>query len=74
MTNDQIYTILESVVDPEIPVITIAELGILKDVKVDPISGKISVYITPTYNGCPAMDMITVNINASLQDFGLHDV
>lgn len=74
MTNDQLYTILESVVDPEIPVITIAELGILKDVKVDPISGKISVYITPTYNGCPAMDMITVNIKAALQDFGLHDV
>jgi len=69
MKTDQIYNILSQVTDPEIPVITIAELGILKDVKWDD-GDKITVYITPTYNGCPAMDMITVNIKSALQEHG----
>ena len=63
MKTDQIYNILSQVTDPEIPVITIAELGILRDVKWDD-GDKITVFITPTYNGCPAMDMITVNIKS----------
>ncbi len=69
MKTDQIYNILSQVTDPEIPVITIADLGILKDVKWDD-GDKITVFITPTYNGCPAMDMITVNIKAALQEHG----
>ncbi len=73
MKTDQIYNILSQVTDPEIPVITIAELGILKDVK-RADGDKITVFITPTYNGCPAMDMITVNIKAALQDHGYQHV
>lgn len=73
MKTDQIYNILSQVTDPEIPVITIAELGILKDVKWDD-GDKITIFITPTYNGCPAMDMITVNIKAALQDHGYQHV
>ena len=73
MKNELIYNILKEVADPEIPVITIEELGILKDVKIDD-DGKISVFITPTYNGCPAMDMITVHIRSSLQDHGYENV
>ncbi len=74
MTTEQIYHILSGVTDPEIPVITIEELGILKNVEVNTATGKVSVFITPTYNGCPAMDMITVNIKAALQEAGIHDV
>ncbi len=64
---------LEAVPDPEIPVISISELGILRDVKVDD-SGMVEVFITPTYNGCPAMDMIAVEIRAVLQEHGVDQV
>jgi ring-1,2-phenylacetyl-CoA epoxidase subunit PaaD len=73
MTHSQIYKILEEVTDPEIPVLTISDLGILRDVSIDD-QGKIFVYITPTYNGCPAMDMISVNIKSSLQEYGHTDI
>jgi ring-1,2-phenylacetyl-CoA epoxidase subunit PaaD len=73
MTSAQIYKILEEVTDPEIPVVTIADLGILRDVAFDP-NGKLTVFITPTYNGCPAMDMIEVNIRSALQDYGVSDI
>jgi ring-1,2-phenylacetyl-CoA epoxidase subunit PaaD len=73
MSRENILDILENVADPEIPVITINDLGILRDVQVSN-DGHIKVYITPTYNGCPAMDMITVNIRSVLQDYGYSDV
>lgn len=66
--------ILENVVDPEIPVLTIADLGILRSVSVDEATEMVAVQITPTYNGCPAMDMIAVNIKAALQEHGIHKV
>jgi len=73
MTSAFIYNILSQVTDPEIPVVTIAELGILKDIKIN-IDGEIIVYITPTYSGCPAMDMISVNIKSALQEHGFERV
>lgn len=73
MTENRIRQILESVTDPEIPVVTIHDLGILRDIKIEN-SGKVKVFITPTYNGCPAMDMITVNIKSALQEEGFQDV
>jgi ring-1,2-phenylacetyl-CoA epoxidase subunit PaaD len=74
ISTADIYKVLESVPDPEIPVITIADLGILRDVEVDQVSAKVTVYITPTYSGCPAMDMITVQIRAALEEAGIKDV
>lgn len=73
MNREEIYNILDQVPDPEIPVLTIADLGILRDVQVDD-HGHVVVYITPTYIGCPAMDMITVNIRAALESAGITDV
>lgn len=64
-----IKEILETVTDPEIPVLTIGDMGIIRDINVDE-NDKVTVTITPTYTGCPAMDMITVNIKAALQDAG----
>jgi ring-1,2-phenylacetyl-CoA epoxidase subunit PaaD len=62
------YEAAAAVVDPELRVITIAELGILRDVRV--VDGKVSVTITPTYSGCPAMDAIKDDIVAALEKAG----
>ena len=58
-----------TVVDPEIPVLTIADLGVLRDVVVD--GGHVRVDITPTYSGCPAMNMIAVEIDLALARAGI---
>jgi ring-1,2-phenylacetyl-CoA epoxidase subunit PaaD len=52
------------VVDPEIPVLTIADLGVLRDVSI--VDGQVEVAITPTYSGCPAMNMIALEIELAL--------
>jgi ring-1,2-phenylacetyl-CoA epoxidase subunit PaaD len=57
------------VVDPEIPVLTIADLGILRDVTVK--DGAVEVAITPTYSGCPAMNMIAVEVELALRKAGI---
>src|SRR5213593_1527502 len=51
---------VSQVVDPEIPVLTIADLGVLREVEVH--DGRVEVAITPTYSGCPAMNMIALEI------------
>ena len=63
-----IYSILETVTDPEVPVLTITDLGIVRDVKIN--DDEIEVIITPTYSGCPAMDMIAANIRMALIENG----
>jgi len=57
------WRILGSVMDPEVPVVSIVELGIVRDVGVDDDDG-VRVTITPTYSGCPAMDAIADDIRA----------
>lgn len=57
-----------SVVDPEIPVLTIADLGVLRDVVLD--GDHVEVAITPTYSGCPAMNMIALEIEVALEHAG----
>jgi ring-1,2-phenylacetyl-CoA epoxidase subunit PaaD len=59
------------VVDPEIPVLTIADLGVLRDVAVN--DGQVEVLITPTYSGCPAMNMIAIEIELALALAGISD-
>jgi ring-1,2-phenylacetyl-CoA epoxidase subunit PaaD len=61
--------VVASVPDPEIPELTIEELGILRDVREDP-SGALTVSITPTYSGCPALDLIRADILAALNRAG----
>jgi ring-1,2-phenylacetyl-CoA epoxidase subunit PaaD len=65
--------VLDDVVDPEIPVLTIADLGILRSVSVRE-DGGVDVVITPTYSGCPAMDTITADIRTALDAAGYSDV
>ncbi len=58
-----------AVCDPEIPVLTIADLGILRDIRVD--GETVEVIITPTYSGCPAMNMIALEIDTALAIAGI---
>jgi ring-1,2-phenylacetyl-CoA epoxidase subunit PaaD len=60
---------LEQVTDPEIPVLTIGDLGILRDVSVH--GDTVEVTITPTYSGCPAMFVITLDIETALARAGI---
>jgi len=64
--------VLESVADPELPFLTIADMGILRDVRLD--GETLEVVITPTYSGCPAMDAIALEITTALAKAGHADV
>lgn len=68
----EIWAILEAVKDPEIPVISLRELGILREVSYD--NGEWVVVITPTYSGCPAMEQIEDDIVAELAKNGIQNV
>ena len=68
----KIWTILETVTDPEVPVLTIIDLGIVRDVKIN--DEETEIIITPTYTGCPAMDMIAMNIKLALIENGYHKI
>jgi ring-1,2-phenylacetyl-CoA epoxidase subunit PaaD len=64
------WAVLESVPDPEIPVVSIRELGILRGVE-QAEDGALEVVITPTYSGCPAMSQIAEDIGQALDRAGL---
>lgn len=66
--TEKIWQVLETVCDPEVPVLTIIDLGIVRDVKIN--GEEVEVVITPTYTGCPAMDMIAMNIRLALLENG----
>jgi ring-1,2-phenylacetyl-CoA epoxidase subunit PaaD len=66
--------VLEGVADPELPFLTIADMGILRDVRLAGGGGKVEVAITPSYSGCPAMDAIALDIVAALAEAGFPDV
>ncbi|HEX6232194.1 MAG TPA: 1,2-phenylacetyl-CoA epoxidase subunit PaaD [Jiangellaceae bacterium] len=69
---DKVREVVAGVPDPELPVISIADLGILRDVVVEP-NGHVVVEITPTYSGCPAMDTIRADVLARLRAEGWAD-
>lgn len=64
---------VSAVVDPEIRVVTIDDLGILREVTEDSATGRVTVTITPTYSGCPAMDVIRADIRRALAAAGYPD-
>jgi ring-1,2-phenylacetyl-CoA epoxidase subunit PaaD len=70
VTLERAWTVLEAVPDPEIPVVSIRELGILRDVR-RAADNAIEVVITPTYSGCPAMSQIAEDIEAALTAAGI---
>ncbi len=69
--REQILEWLSKVADPEIPVLSITDLGIVRDVD---CSDGVTVSVTPTYSGCPATEVIEASVVAALEDRGLADV
>ena len=70
--KQKILSILKTVTDPEIPVLTIHDLGIIRGIKIE--DDEVEVIITPTYSGCPAMDFIGMNIRKVLKENGFDKI
>lgn len=68
-TREDILELLSQIADPEIPVVTIQEIGMLQDVRMRETGCE--VIITPTYTGCPAMGIIEADIKALLDKHGI---
>lgn len=66
LSQDQIWKLMHEVEDPEIPVLSVVDLGIIRDVKV--AGDFVEVVITPTYSGCPAMKTIEEDIEEILKE------
>jgi ring-1,2-phenylacetyl-CoA epoxidase subunit PaaD len=72
INKQTIYSYLEEINDPEVPVLSIIDLGIVRDVRMN--DEELEVIITPTYTGCPAMDMIAATIKIQLATLGFKKV
>lgn len=71
-TTEQLWSVLGHVSDPEVPVLSILDLGIVRDAELH--NGKATVTITPTYSGCPAVSAIAMDIRLKLLSEGVHDI
>lgn len=72
MTEKEVWKLLDSIPDPEIPVISVVELGVIR--KVNLRDTDIEVTITPTYSGCPAMQRFEKDIETTLKENGFEAV
>ncbi len=72
ITEEHIWKILEEVPDPEVPVLNLLDLGIIRDVKLN--EEHIEVVVTPTYSGCPATSMINMAIRMKLIEKGFKNI
>jgi ring-1,2-phenylacetyl-CoA epoxidase subunit PaaD len=72
MKVEDVWRALDDVKDPEIPVLSVVELGVIRDVVV--AGGRVSVSITPTFAGCPALDAMRAGIEARLRELGAAEV
>ena len=69
--RERALTILSTVMDPEVPVLSVVELGIVRDVEVE--GDRVTVVVTPTYSGCPAMKTIEEDILSALTAGGFDE-
>ena len=77
VTEKDIWNILEEVKDPEVPVLSIIDLGIVRDVSITFLNSgapMVNLTITPTYSGCPAMDVISMDIRLKLIEKGYRNI
>ncbi len=73
----KIWSLLEQVIDPEVPVLSVIDLGIIRDIKIhttDTSSNQLEIIITPTYSGCPAMNTIEWDIRTLLIEHGYPNI
>jgi ring-1,2-phenylacetyl-CoA epoxidase subunit PaaD len=68
VTAEQVWAALEEVADPEIPVISLVDLGVVRDVQVD--DGRVRVEFTPTFLGCPALEVMRRAMAAKVEELG----
>ncbi len=81
-SREQVLAWLDTVMDPEVPVVSVVGLGIVRDVvwhdvdseQGDAGMGRLQVFVTPTYSGCPATEVIALSIRAALQSHGVDAV
>jgi len=69
---EKIKAILHEVMDPEVPVLSVIDLGIIRDIIIH--DNETEIIITPTYSGCPAMDVISMNIRMTLLSHGFNSI
>ena len=69
---EKIKSILHEVMDPEVPVLSVIDLGIIRDIVFH--DNETEIIITPTYSGCPAMDVISMNIRMTLLSHGFNTI
>jgi len=72
VTEQEIWNLLEGVFDPEVPVLTVVDLGVVRSVSIE--NNSIHIIITPTYSGCPAMKVIEEDILSLLKEHGHENV
>jgi ring-1,2-phenylacetyl-CoA epoxidase subunit PaaD len=72
LSKQQVWSWLEEVIDPEIPVLNVVEMGIVRNVEFE--GKKVLIKITPTYSGCPAMNAIEVEIRKKLKEKGINEL
>ena len=72
--EQQVREMLDNVTDPEVPVLSVNDLGIIRNIKISVPAKTVEITITPTYSGCPAMDVISMNIRLVLMANGYEDV
>jgi ring-1,2-phenylacetyl-CoA epoxidase subunit PaaD len=73
LTKEQVYTWLEEVKDPEIPVLSLVDLGVITEVTVD-TNNAVHIEMTPTFVGCPALDFMKMEIHEVLAKHGVENV
>jgi ring-1,2-phenylacetyl-CoA epoxidase subunit PaaD len=72
LSRAELFAVLGDVMDPEVPVLSVVELGIVRDVETS--DERVTVTVTPTYSGCPAMAVIEHDIAAALRARGIENV
>ena len=72
ITTEQVWQALEAVKDPEIPVVSVVEMGIVRQVNVD--HDHVRVQMTPTFSGCPALQVMRDEIEAEVRRLGVAEV
>lgn len=71
-TRDELFAVLQGVMDPEVPVLSVVELGIVRAIEV--AESAVTVTVTPTYSGCPAMQVIERDITHALRAYGVDEI
>lgn len=72
LQTERAWDVLRSVPDPEIPVLSIVDLGVIRRVSWE--TGRLQVHITPTYSGCPAAELIHAQVQAALSAAGFESI